>query len=202
MDLPVAIGYRILQKQMPKVTVYYPFVIGLANPQAEMKINSYIVSTLNKTLVELGFHDSNLLEMIGHFEIKNNQRNILSITLTVYSFTGGAHGMTIVNSLSFDIATGRKYEIQDLFKPQSDYVTKLSAIIQERIKDWETPLLDEFTKIRNDQDFYFADHSLIIYFQLYEITPYVAGFPYFPIPILDIQNIIKPDGPLEKLLPF
>lgn len=187
---------------MPKVTVYYPFVIGLANPQAEMKINSYIVSTLNKTLVELGFHDSNLLEMIGQFEIKNNQRNILSITLTVYSFTGGAHGMTIVKSLSFDIATGRQYEIQDLFQTQSDYVTKLSAIIKERIKDWETPLLDEFTKIRNDQDFYFADHSLIIYFQLYEITPYVAGFPYFPIPILDIQNIIKPDGPLETLLHF
>jgi len=202
MDLPVAIGYRILQKQTPKITIYYPFVIGLTNPQAEMKINSSIVSTLNKTLVELGFHDSNLQEMIGQFEIKNNQRNILSLTLTVYSFTGGAHGMTIVKSLSFDVLTGRQYELQDLFKPESDYVKDLSTIIQQKIKDWKIQLLGEFTTIRPDQDFYLADHSLVIYFQLYEITPYVWGFPYFPIPILDIQEIIQPNGPLEKLVPF
>ena len=202
MDFPVAIGYKLLQKQTPKVNVYYPFVIGLANHQAEAKINSAIVSTLNKTMIELGFHDSNLIEMVGQFEIKTNERNILSLTLTVYSFTGGAHGMTIVKALNFDVNTGKQYELKDLFKPESDYVTVLSSIIQQKIKDWEIQLLDEFTNIRPDQDFYFADHSLVIYFQLYEITPYVWGFPYFPIPILDIQDIIQPGGPLEKLLPF
>ena len=202
MDLPVAIGYKILQKAKPKINVYYPFVIGLANIQAEMKINSAIVSTLNSTMVELGYHDPNLQEMVGEFEIKTNERNILSLTLTVYAFTGGAHGMTIVKALSFDVTTGQQYELKDLFKPDSDYVTVLSKIIEQKIKDWEIQLLEPFTQIRPDQDFYFADHSLVIYFQLYEITPYAWGFPYFPIPILDIQDIIQPGGPLEKLLPF
>ena len=202
MDLPVSIGYRLIQKQQPKVNVYYPFVMGLANPQVELTINSAIVSTLNKTMIELGYHESYLQEMVGEFEIKTNERNILSLTLTVYSFTGGAHGMTIVKSLSFDITTGKQYELKDLFKPESDYVTVLSTIIEKKIKDWNIQLLGEFTKIRSDQDFYLADHSLVIYFQLYEITPYVWGFPYFPIPILDIQDIIQPNGPLEKLLPF
>lgn len=202
MDLPVAIGYRLIQKQHPKVNVYYPFVMGLANLQAELMINSAIVSTLNKTMIELGYHDSYLQEMVGEFEIKTNERNILSLTLTVYAFTGGAHGMTIVKSLSFDITTGKQYELKDLFKPGSDYVTVLSTMIEKKIKDWKIQLLGEFTKIRSDQDFYLADHSLVIYFQLYEITPYVWGFPYFPIPILDIQEIIQPNGPLEKLLPF
>jgi len=202
MDLPVAIGHKILQKQSPKINVYYPFVIGLANPQAELKINSAIVTTLNQTMVELGYHEPSLQEMVGEFEIKTNERNILSLTLTVYAFTGGAHGMTIVKALSFDVTTGKQYELKDLFKPDSDYVTVLSKIIEQKIKDWEIQLLEPFTTIRPDQDFYFADHSLVIYFQLYEITPYVWGFPYFPIPILDIQDIIQPDGPLEKLLPF
>lgn len=202
MDLPVAVGYRILQKQTPKVNVYYPFVLGLGNIQAEMKINSAIVSTLNKTMIELGYHDSNLIEMVGQFEIKTNERNILSLTLTVYAFTGGAHGMTIVKSLTFDVTTGKQYELKDLFKPDSNYVHVLSHIIEQKIKDWEIQLLEEFTTIRPDQDFYLADHSLVIYFQLYEITPYVWGFPYFPIPILDIQEIIQPNGPLDKLLSF
>ncbi|WP_017379233.1 DUF3298 and DUF4163 domain-containing protein [Paenisporosarcina sp. TG-14] len=202
MDLPVAVGYRILQKQTPKVNVYYPFVLGLGNIQAEMKINSAIVSTLNNTMIELGYNDSNLIEMVGQFEIKTNERNILSLILTVYAFTGGAHGMTIVKSLTFDVTTGKQYELKDLFKPDSNYVNVLSPIIEQKIKDWEIQLLEEFTTIRPDQDFYLADHSLVIYFQLYEITPYVWGFPYFPIPILDIQEIIQPNGPLDKLLSF
>jgi len=140
--------------------------------------------------------------MIGEFEIKTNERGIFSLSLTVYSFTGGAHGMTIVKSLTFDVASGQQYELSDLFKPNSEYVSKLSSIIAGKIKDWETLLLEPFTTIRTDQDFYLADHALVIYFQLYEISPYVAGFPYFPIPILDIQDIIQPNGPLEKLLPF
>ncbi|WP_075619895.1 DUF3298 and DUF4163 domain-containing protein [Paenisporosarcina indica] len=202
MDLPVAVGYRILQKESPKVTVYYPFVVGLGNQQAEIKINAAIVDTLNKILVELGFHSPSLQEMLGEFEIKTNERGIFSLSLSVYSFTGGAHGMTIIKSLSFDVSSGQLYELSDLFKPNSDYVTKLSSIIAGKIKDWKTLLLEPFSKISNNQDFYLADHSLVIYFQLYEITPYVAGFPYFPIPILDIQDIIKPNGPLNKLLPF
>ena len=153
-------------------------------------------------VIELGFYDENLIEMVGEFEIKTNERQILSLTLTVYSFTGGAHGMTLVKSLSFNVTTGKHYELNDLFLPDSDYVTRLSAIIKPKIDDWDIPILEEFTQIRKDQDFYLADHSLVIYFQLYEISPYVAGFPYFPIPILDIQDIIQPNGPLEILLPF
>lgn len=202
MDFPVYIGYRLLHKDSPKIEVYFPFVIGLPNPQAERLINQSIVSTLNGILVELGYHDSNLVEMIGNFEIKTNERGILSLSLLIYSFTGGAHGLTIIKSLTFDITTGKQYELEDLFKLNSEYVSKLSSIIQKKIIEWETPLLDEFKSIRSDQDFYLADHSLVVYFQLYEITPYVAGFPYFPIPILDVQDIIRPDGPLEKLLPF
>ncbi|MFX3673794.1 MAG: DUF3298 domain-containing protein [Paenisporosarcina sp.] len=202
MNFPVFIGYRLLYNDSPKISVYYPFIKGLANRQAEIMINNSIVSTLNSILIELGYHDPNLLEMVGHFEIKTNERGILSLSLLVYSFTGGAHGLTIIKSLTFNITTGKQYELEDLFKSDSDYVKKVSANIQMKIIEWETPLLDEFTHIRSDQDFYLADHSLVIYFQLYEITPYVAGFPYFPIPILDIQDIINPEGPLETLLPF
>ena len=60
----------------------------------------------------------------------------------------------------------------------------------------------DFEGIRSDQDFYIADTVLVIYFQLYEITPYSLGFPYFPIPILDIADSINPDGPLNRMMSF
>jgi hypothetical protein len=174
--------------------------MGLANRQAEILINKSIVSTLNNVLIELGYHNPFLVEMVGHFEIKTNERGILSLSLLVYSYAGGAHGLTVIKSITFNMSTGKQYELQDLFKSDSDYVTILSDIIQKKITEWETLLLDEFTHIRSNQDYYLADHSLVIYFQLYEISPYVAGF--ISIPILDIQDIINPEGPLEKLLPF
>ena len=202
MDLPVSIESKKIPHASSKVNIYYPVVRNLSRPDVQLKINHAIVATLNKLLIEQNFYEPSLVEMVANFEIKNNQRNILSLNLIVYSFTGGAHGMTIIKSLTFDTETGKQYTLEELFKPGSNYEKELSDIIRKDIKKWNIELLGKFEGIRGDQDFYIADTSIIIYFQLYEITPYVWGFPYFPIPILDIDQIIKPDGPLDRMMSF
>jgi len=202
MDLPVRLETKRIQKSSPKLNVLYPIVTNLPYPAIEKKINGDIITHLNKMLIEQGLYNENLVEIIGNYEVKTNERGILSLTLTVYSFSGGAHGLTIIQSLTFDVTTGKQYALKDLFKPSSNYVDVLSKIISKKIVEWDVPLLVEFTGIRPDQDFYIADHSLIIYFQVYELTPYVYGFPYFPIAIKDIEHIIRQDGPLNKMLPF
>lgn len=202
MDLPVSIITKYVHKLSPQIKVAYPIVTNLADHRLEKKINDEIITTLNTMLIEQGFYNENLIEMIGHYEIKTNERGILSLSLLVYSFTGGAHGLTIVKSLTFDVTTGKKYTLKDLFKQDSDYVKVLSEIISKKMTEWDVPLLEEFTAIKPDQDFYLADHSIVIYFQVYELTPYVYGFPYFPIALKDIETIIRPDSPLDKLLPF
>lgn len=201
MNFPVYITYRFIRKAKPDVKIYVP-VVHLRNAQVQKRINDQIVAVLNRVLIELGFFEESLEEMLSYFEVKTNERNVLSLSLITYSFTGGAHGMTIVKSLTFDTRTSESYSLASLFKPDSNYVQRLSDIVGEQIKEWETPLLDEFKGIRPNQDFYLADHTIVLYFQLYEITPYAAGFPYFPIPILDLQDIIKPEGPLDRLLSF
>ena len=203
MDLPVSIVTKRLPHASQNVTIYYPVVVHLPNVNAQSRINHAIISTLNKLLVEQNFYNTSLVELLANYEIKTNERGILSLNLIVYSFTGGAHGMTVINSLTFDTKTGKQYTLKDLFKPGSDYEKRISAIITQRIKDWNIQLLDPpFKGIRSDQDFYIADTSLVIYFQLYEITPYVWGFPYFPIPILDLADIIRPNGPLDRMMAF
>jgi len=202
MDFPASIKTKRITHPSPNVIVYYPIINNLKNHVAQLKINRAIIATMNKLLIEQNFLENNLVEMDASFEIKNNQRGILSLNLIVYSFTGGAHGMTIIKSMTFDTTTGKQYTLNDLFKKGSNYEEKLSSIIGEDIKKWGIQLLGKFDGIRGDQDFYIADTSIIIYFQLYEITPYVWGFPYFPIPILDIQDIITQDGPLNRMMSF
>ncbi|WP_432357961.1 DUF3298 and DUF4163 domain-containing protein [Sporosarcina sp. UB5] len=203
MDFPVSILTKKLPHTSPTINVYYPVVTQMKDSIVQRKINNIIIHTLNQILIEQQFYNPALVELLATFEIKNNQRGILSLNLIVYSFTGGAHGMTIIKSLTFNVKTGKQYELKDLFKPGSDYVKKLSDIIRVDIKKWDIPLLDPpFKEIRPDQDFYIADTSVIIYFQLYEITAYAWGFPYFPIAILDITDIIKPQGPLNRMMSF
>lgn len=202
-DFPLLIQTKKLPHASSKVKVYYPVITQMRDAIIQRKLNSTIIHTLNELLVEQNFYAKELVELLASFEIKNNQRGILSLNLIVYSFTGGAHGMTIIKSLTFDTKTGKQYELNDLFKPGSDYVKKLSDIIREDIKKWDVQLLyPPFKEIRPYQDFYIADTSLVIYFQLYEITPYVWGFPYFPIPILDLADIIQPQGPLDRMMSF
>ena len=83
---------------------------------------------------------------------------VSSLYLTVYSFTGGAHGLTITKSLTFDVNDWEAICTKELFKPDSNYVKVLSDMIEKKIVEWDVPLLEDFTEIRTDQDFYIADH--------------------------------------------
>ncbi|MBD7984382.1 DUF3298 and DUF4163 domain-containing protein [Sporosarcina sp. Sa2YVA2] len=202
-DFPVTIQTKKLPHAATNVNVYYPSVVGLTNYTVQQKINHTIISTLNKMLIDQYFYESYLVEMLANFEIKTNERGILSLNLIVYSFTGGAHGMTVVKSLTFDVKTGRHFSLKELFKPGSDYEKEINMIIRQRIKDWDIQLLEPpFKSIRPDQDYYIADVTLVVYFQLYEIAPYASGFPYFPIPILDLATNIKTEGPLNTMMTF
>ena len=173
----------------------YPQVTRLMNLNVQKIINRTIINTVYMLIQEQGFYE----EMDGTYELKNNDKGVLSIVLINYSFAGGAHGNTIAKALNFDIETGHVYTLPELFKPNSNYVKKISDIIKVQIKARDIPTLGDFTEINPNQDFYIADRSLVIFFQLYEITPYYAGIPYFPISIYELEDIINENGPLQRM---
>ncbi|MBN8203689.1 DUF3298 and DUF4163 domain-containing protein [Bacillus sp. NTK034] len=199
-NFPVGIKTMTISTGPTKV-VYYPRVTRMQNKQLQHVINSAIVRE-NQQLIneQTGNMDTTVVDLYGYYEIKNNQRDVLSLSLSNYVYHyHAAHGMTVIKSLTFDLQKGKQVSLKDLFKPGSDYVKRLSELISIQIKQRDIPLLVDFKAIRPDQDFYIADKALIIYFQLYEITPYAYGFPMFPISIYDLQNIIEENGPLGRM---
>lgn len=131
--------------------------------------------------------------------MKNNQRDVLSLTLINYAFSGGAHGLTVVVPITFNTKNGKVYKLKDLFKPDSNYVKRLSELVENQIKERDIMVLGEYTGINPNQDFYIADKSLMLFYQLYDLAPYAYGIPYFPISIYDIQDIIADEGPLGQM---
>ncbi|MEH7387326.1 DUF3298 domain-containing protein [Bacillus sp. JJ1521] len=185
----------------PQKRVYYPQVDQMRNQQLQHYMNQSIVLQAKGLMdFQVGDTPSTVKEMLGTYEIKNNQRQVLSLTQSNYTYHDrAAHGMTFIRSLTFDLKRGRRCDLKDLFKPGSDYIKRLSALIHEQIKERGIQLISEFTTISPNQEFYIADKTLVIYFQLYDLTPYVFGFPMFPISVYDIQDIIDEDGSLGRM---
>ena len=199
MQLPVLVNTQRVKE--PRLDLYYPVVHGLKSIAVQRRINYAIQNLVKKMLSDQGYYSNPRTQVTASYEVKTNERGVLSLSLNNYAFAGGAHGMTIIKSLTFDVCTGRIYSLADLFKPGSDYQKVLSAIIEKQIKEREIPVINEFTGIKPDQDYYIADKVLVVYFQLYELTPYAYGFPEFPITMYQVEDIVDENGPLGRMIP-
>lgn len=188
---PVMIKTRYLKKE--RLDVEYPLVEGLFNKNAEHYINSVLISIVNTLIEQTDYFQNPMTEVTGRYYIRTNNKGLLGISVEMYWFSGGAHGMTVLKSVTFNVTTGRIYRLQDLFKESSDYVKRLTDIIKRQIQERDIPVIVDFTSIKPDQDFYIENRTLVIYFQLYELTPYAYGFPTFIIPTQEIDDILIED---------
>ncbi|WP_232698147.1 DUF3298 and DUF4163 domain-containing protein [Brevibacillus daliensis] len=185
----------------PSEKIFVPVVTNLMNPSVERFINQTIRQTIDQMRHEqLKYQSGSNPQTTGHFEIKTNERGIVSLTLSNYTYSYPmAHGYTILRALTFDIMTGKLYSLPDLFKPSSPYITIISQQVSEQIIKRQIPLLEPFHSISPNQSYYLADKALVIFFALYEITPYYVGFPMFPISVYSLQSISADPGPLTTL---
>src|SRR5690554_1557419 len=199
-SMPISFPVHIITRKVetnPKKRIFYPEIIGMRDVEFQYEINKQIVEAVQALIdKQIGKMPGRVEELLGTYEIKNNQRQILSLTLSNYIyFYHAAHGMTYISSLTFDLEKKRKIALQDLFKKNSNYKERISQIIREQIKQRNITVFEDFKGISDDQEFYLADKTLVIYFQLYEMAPYAFGFPMFPISLYDLADIIDENGP-------
>lgn len=198
MDMPAWIVARRLVD--PMIDVYYPEITGIESKQIERRLNERIKRQVERMIRKQLSEDAAKTTITGIFEIKNNQRNIVSLLNSHYSYSGGAHGITIQRSLTMNVKTGEIYSLKDVFKANAPYVKRLDQFIEKQIEARQLDLLGDYPGIHPNQYFYIADKALVIYFQLYELLPYVYGFPYFVISVYELEDIVKEDGPLGVMM--
>lgn len=196
--LPVQIYTHVIRQ--PRFQVNVPIIWNMPNINAQQTMNQAIQQLLSGMIAQTDFASNPITEVTGSYEIKTNERGVLSLSLIVYYFSGGAHGMTLQQSLTFDTSTGKSYALGELFRPNSPYIERLSTIVREQIAARDLPVFEPFGSISPNQDYYITDKSLVLYFQLYELVPYVYGFPYFPVSVYEIQDMVDENGPLGVMM--
>lgn len=180
--------------------VYYPLIEGMENKAAQDRVNQQLIELSQvkelESTVQLDY------SYTGDFSVEFFKMRLLVLRLTGYQYPfGAAHGMPSQIYVHVDLTTGKIYELKDLFKPNSDYVKVLSDIIGKQIQtnpEYSYVFPDSYKGIKADQSFYVKGDELYIYFNPYEIAPYVAGFPTFKIPFSEIINILAVTGDFWK----
>lgn len=186
--------------ERPRLHVKYPKVSGLSNPFAQQKINQTIQDLLFTMIKDQGFTNPQT-EITATYHVRVNKNGILSLSFEVYAYTAmAAHGTTVMKSLTFNLETGKVYLFPDLFKEGSNYPALINAKIKQDIRDKQIQLISPFQSIAPNQEYYLTEHALVVYFQLYEFTPYAYGIPEFPISYTLLRNTINPYGPIPKVM--
>ncbi len=129
-------------------------------------------------------------------KVKRNTDDIISFVTEHYIYTGGAHGNTSWYPRTIAVLSENPHDLQlgELFRDK-DYIKKLNAIINTMVKEnpdkyselWEKP---EITK-ENEYRFYMTDTDLVIFFPPYELSYYAKGFIEFPIPLAELNPLLK-----------
>lgn len=135
------------------------------------------------------------------FTVKRNDSKYLSLYLVYNAYTGGAHGTHYDVGYNFNLSTGHRLELKDMFKPDVDYVSAINEQIQSQIDTIKAEYVakDEgewhpymgFETISEDQHFYLTDDSIVIFFDLYEIAPYAAGVPTFEVSFEELEAYLN-----------
>jgi hypothetical protein len=191
------------------ISIEIPVISGMANEQFQTEINASFENNV-RDFVEGIMSDYMLFledaEEYGfpvppftvyvEFEVALNTDEFLSLYLSYYSFTGGAHGMSFIETYNIDLETGELIELKDLFLNGVDYKTPINEEVKRSMaKESERYFSDVFTtvSITDNQLFCLTDEGIIVYFGLYEIAPYSSGMPEFLITYDKIKTLLKED---------
>ena len=210
-------------KDYVSTNIYKPQVV-LDNKEVEEKINNKIskaISSFEEEIVGLAkkdneFYLANKLEprqyvIFVNYIVTKNSDNILSITLSLYSYLGGAHGSTKDISFNFDTRTGNNGSLKDYFGNNSSYkdiiLNNIKKTVEENPEMYFKEAVDKLTDVPYNQKFYLTNDTLVVYFDEYAIAPYVAGIVQFKIPYSDFpiginKGLITEEAPVIASIVF
>ncbi len=145
----------------------------------QMAVDQYLYD------VENGF-PVRVFEALQTFESTYNEACIISLYFDNYQYTGGAHGLTIRTSQTWNLRTGQMIKLKELYKCAGDYRRYIKDKIIEMIRANPELYFENYEELVeqtfNINSFYCTPQGVVIYFQQYDIAPYSSGIREFLLP--------------------
>ncbi len=188
------------QARLNQAGTVYPAVMNIGSHSLRRSINGSIREAA-LSAIPAPFASGNIVEATADYRTTLNEKGLLSLRFEDYIYPElAAHGLTVVKAITLDLNDGYVYRFSDLFLPGSGYQIVLDQIIARQIRERQIPMLTPFRGIGEEEEYYLRPDSLVLFYQLYEYTPYAFGILEFAIPYAEIAGVIDPHGPIARLL--
>ncbi len=126
------------------------------------------------------------------YTVDYDKSELLSITSYSYYYSGGAHGMTINNSKTFDLTNQKELVLTDILNGTEAEIDELiinefsEYFKEETSEDFLTEWGNSLKENVKDIKFRLTNEGLSLYFDVYTVAPYAAGTPEVIIPYNDV----------------
>ncbi|MBN1892298.1 MAG: DUF4163 domain-containing protein [Clostridiales bacterium] len=157
------------------------------------------------------YDDFGMSGLIGPYEVNAVveptyvSNKIISFSVSVYEYRGGAHGGVVVESYSFDARTGDDLTLDDLCSDSvafehfvhNQIIDQIEAVPPEDrmlFDDYATTVVSAFPRA----SWLFSDQTgelrFVVTYQQYDIAPYAAGLPGYEISVGDCLSYFNAYG--------
>lgn len=122
-------------------------------------------------------------------EVIFQSSSIITIALTSYVNTGGAHGLLNVSFLNFDSITGEKIPNRNLIKNTSAFKKLAKTHLDKAIAEKDDAIFKMET-FELPTNMGYSENGLVLLYNTYEIAPYSTGIIEFTIPFEDVEPFL------------
>ena len=140
------------------------------------------------------FEESKLIwEATFDGEVMYQSSDIISIAISSYTNTGGAHGNSIITFYNFDSYSGEILKISEIIS-NIDAFTKIAEqhfIVDVKMEDAES--IDDYffgEPFHLPANIGYNEEGLVILYNTYEVASYAMGITEFTIPFEEIKSLL------------
>ncbi len=130
-------------------------------------------------------------------EITYEDKNLLTIVLNTYLFTGGAHGYTSKQFLNFEKSKAAEIDNSELFSNQADFRMYAESIFRKReqIPRGEsinsTGFMFENDSFHLPENIGFTEKGLTLLYNPYEVASFADGTIELVLPHTEVKKYLK-----------
>ena len=119
-----------------------------------------------------------------------------SAVISVYTYTGGAHGSTAYKVFTGSRTSGALLSLEDVIKGEKK--AEFTAYVKNKLLDWnpdgsgQVVFPEEVGKLTfpSFSSWSLSSENLTLYFSQYEIGPGVLGAVAFPLPLAEVKDFL------------
>lgn len=130
-------------------------------------------------------------------EVTYEDKNLLTIVLNTYLFTGGAHGYTSKQFLNFEKNKAIELDNSELFKDEADFRSFAESIFRkkEQIPQGEsinaTGFMFEKGSFHLPENIGFTEEGLTLLYNPYEVASFADGTIELVLPHTEVKKYLK-----------